>query len=79
MPSSEEASPSSQSYSPPLPGCIVPAAAEGDELEPIHYRPYLGEEADLKHVVRLVETELSEPYTVRRNVSVRILAFTLAC
>lgn len=34
------------------------------EEEVIRYRPYEGEK-DLEHVVRLVETELSEPYTVR--------------
>lgn len=30
----------------------------------ILYRPYIDEETDLGHIVRLVESELSEPYTV---------------
>lgn len=33
----------------------------------IGYRPFDQTPADLAHIVRLVETELSEPYTVRTS------------
>ena len=47
-------SPATEMAAPPAPG-----ASE------IAYRPFDQTPADLAHIVRLVETELSEPYTVR--------------